>query len=271
VVIDNGSSDGSEEFLRRNLKEVEIIQSGANLGFAGGCNVGVRYALEQGADYVWLLNNDAVADPDALTMLVEALEGKSTAGIAGSKIYYHDNPRRIWFAGGIWEKGRLRMRQRGANLLDKGEYDRTCEIGAVSGCSMLVRSSAIRKVGLMDENYFLYWEDTGWCARAQEKGYSVLFVPTSHVRHKVSSSTVSSSFSQYYYFTRNGFYFLRCHDPLRIPVFTLFNLLFGLKSLLVGNPQPLRGFLRGIVDYHQGKMGPLTSAGKGSAPRRSTG
>jgi len=118
----------------------------------------------------------------------------------------------------------------------------------------------------MDESYFLYWEDTGWCARAHEKGYAVLFVPASHVRHKVSASTVGRSFDQYYYFTRNGFAFLRRHDPLRIPAFGIYNLLFGLKSLIEGNPKPLRGLLRGVVDFIDRKTGALVPKGRRSEP-----
>jgi GT2 family glycosyltransferase len=255
VIVDNGSTDGSEDFLRRHLPEEEIIQSGSNLGFAGGCNVGIRYALNSRADYVWLLNNDAVADPQALTVLVKAMEDNPTVGITGSKIYYHDEPRKIWFAGGIWEKGRLRLRHRGANVLDEGQFDETCKVGSVSGCSMLVRSAAIRDTGLMEERYFLYWEDTELCARAEEKGYKVLFVPDSRIWHKVSSSAGKSSFSQYYYYTRNGFFFLRQYDPLLLPVFAVYNLLFGLKCMASGNPQPLRGFADGFIDFVQGKKG----------------
>ena len=257
VVVDNGSTDGSEDYLRQNLKDVEIIQSGANLGFAGGNNVGIRHAMNSGADYVWLLNNDAVADPEALTMLVEAMEGRNDAGIAGSKIYYHDEPRKIWFAGGLWEKGKLRLRQRGANRIDRGEFEEVSETGSVSGCSMLVRTAAIRNIGLMEEGYFLYWEDTEWCARAQAKGYKVLFVPGSLVWHKVSASAEKGSFSQYYYFTRNGFFFLRAYDRLLMPLFAAYNLLFGLKCLASANAQPLRGLARGFIDFILGKKGPM--------------
>ena len=259
VVVENASSDGSEGFLRQHLKDVEIIQSGANLGFAGGCNVGIRRALEYGANYVWLLNNDAVAAPEALTALVETMERNQTAAIAGSKIYYHDDPRRIWSAGGAWRKGRLALRQRGANQLDRGQFEETCAVESVSGCSMLVRAAAIEKIGLMDEAYFLYWEDTEWCARAMKLGYQLLFVPGSQVWHKVSTSTRQSSFTQYYYFTRNGLSFLRGHDPLLLPIFALYNFLFGLRSLLVGNVRPMKGLGYGLVDFFRWKMGPLRS------------
>jgi GT2 family glycosyltransferase len=255
LVVDNASSDGSEEILRKRLADVEIIQTGANLGFAGGNNVGIRHALDSGGDYVWLLNNDAEAAPEALTALVEEMEREPSAGIAGSKIYFHDDPRRIWFAGGSWEKGRLRLRHRGANRLDEGQYDEGGEIGSVSGCSMLVRSAAIREIGLMEESYFLYWEDTEWCARGREKGYRVLFVPASHIWHKVSASAGQGSFSQHYYSTRNGFRFLWEHDSLLLPRFALYNILFGIKSLVMGSAQPLRGFVSGLIGFIQGKSG----------------
>ena len=257
VVVDNASSDGSEELLRQNLTDVEIIQSGANLGFAGGNNVGIRHALERGANYVWLLNNDAVADPQALTTLVETMGNHPDAAIAGSKIFYHEEPRKIWSAGGMWEKGRLHLRQRGANEMDQGQFEELSEVDSVSGCSMLVRSTVIEKIGLMDEEYFLYWEDSEWCARSRSRGYKVLFVPDSKVWHKVSVSTRQSSFLQYYYYTRNGFLFLRENDPLLFPLFGLYNLLFGFKSLLSGNMQPLQGLFRGGFDSLMGRKGPI--------------
>jgi GT2 family glycosyltransferase len=255
--VDNGSTDGSEELLRHHLPDIEIIQSDANLGFAGGNNVGIRPALEIGAEYVWLLNNDAVADPQALTMLVNALENDPLAGMAGSKIYYHNDPRRIWFAGGIWEKGKLLLRHRGAHQIDEGQFDEPCTVGSVSGCSMLVGAKTIAKVGMMNEEYFLYWEDTEWCARAQEHGRNVLFTPASLVWHKVSSSAEMGSFSQFYYFTRNGIYFLRRHDPFRLPLFITYTVLFCLLSATRGAPQMLRGFMWGVIDFLRGKTGAL--------------
>jgi hypothetical protein len=257
VVVDNASTDGSEELLRQNLADVVIIQSGANLGFAGGNNVGIRHALECKADYVWLLNNDAVADPQALTALVECMEKHRDVAIAGSKIFYHAEPRKIWSAGGLWEKGRLHLRQRGANQVDQGQFEELCEIDSVSGCSMLVRSTFIEKIGLMDEEYFLYWEDSEWCARFRSRGYKVLFVPSSKVWHKVSVSTRQSSFSQYYYYTRNGFSFLWENDFFLLPIFGFYNLLFGFKSMIFGNMQPLQGLMRGGFDFMMGRKGSI--------------
>lgn len=255
VIVDNGSGDGSEGILRERCPDAVIIQTGANLGFAGGNNIGIRHALETGADYVWLLNNDAVSDPDALAKLVEALQSAPSAAAAGSKVYYHDDPQRIWFAGGIWTKGRLRVRQRGTGELDHGEYDYLCPVGSVSGCSMLIRSSVIREIGLLDESYFLYWEDTDWCARAQKNGYKVLFVPASRVWHKVSATVAPRSQLQYYYNTRNGLMFCMRHDWLSLPLFLAYVTADVVVGALRGNREMLHGYADGIRDFLKGVRG----------------
>ncbi len=243
--------------LRERLPDVEIIQSGANLGFAGGNNVGIRHAMDAGADYIWLLNNDTEVAQEALSELLAVLEDDPLAGMACSKIYLYDEPQRLNFAGGLWEKGRLRRRLLGSNQVDRGQFDEPVVRGSVSGCSLLVSTRMIRDVGMMDESYFLYWEDTEWCARAQQRGYTILFASKSHVWHKVSASTSRNTFTQNYYLFRNGLFFLRKYDPLLLPLFTLYNLLFGLCSLFGGKPRPLQGLAQGLADYLRGLRGPL--------------
>jgi len=253
IVVDNGSSDGSEDILRRKLPDIDIMQTGANLGFAGGNNLGINHAMEYGADYIWLLNNDAIADSEALSEMVKALEHDPAAAMAGSKIYYYDSPDTIWYAGGGWEKGRLRVRQRGAGKVDKGQYDTAGPVDSLSGCSLLARVAALKKIGLLDTGYFLYWEDTEWCARARELGFRVLFVPSSRVWHKISGSVGNLSAIQYYYHIRNGFYFLHRFDRQSLPRFVLFSLTFAAVSVLKGNVQVVQGMARGYLDYLRGK------------------
>lgn len=255
IIVDNDSSDGSEDILRRHFPELEIIQTGENLGFAGGNNAGIRRAFEHGADYVWLLNNDTVVDSLSLTTMVNAMEATPLAAIAGSMVYYHDTPRKIWFAGGNWEKGRLRLRHRGAYQLDDGQFDEPCELGSVTGCSMLIRASVLQKIGLLDESYFLYWEDTELCARAGVKNCKIIFVPSSHVWHKVSSTTQAGSELQYYYHTRNGLQFLWRYDPLRIPFFFFCLTLDVAMARVRGNRTMVRGYWQGIIDFYRGNMG----------------
>jgi GT2 family glycosyltransferase len=145
----------------------------------------------------------------------------------------------------------------GANEFDHGQYDEPAERGSVSGCSLLVSSRLIREIGLMDERYFLYWEDTEWCARALRNGDAVRFASRAHVWHKVSAATGRDSFAQHYYLFRNGLYFLRRYDPVRLPLFVLYNGLFGLQSLFAGRRQAVKGLVRGGLDYLSGVRGPL--------------
>jgi len=257
MIVDNASSDGSEAILRARLPDVDIIQSGANLGFAGGNNLGIRSALDAGAEYVWLLNNDTEVAPDALTALVAAMQAMPGTGMAGSKIYLFDDRRRLNCVGGLWEKGRLRLRLPGAGQLDRGQFDAPDQRDSISGCSMLVRTSALRDFGMMDEAYFLYWEDVEWCARARQKGYTILYVPGSHVWHKVSASSGKNSLAQHYYSARNGLVFLRRYDPLLLPLFALCHGLSCLKLLAGGDAQPARGFLRGLAGFLRGEQGPM--------------
>jgi GT2 family glycosyltransferase len=255
LLVDNHSTDGSTEMLRSACPELEIIETEANLGFAGGNNIGIRQALNLGADYIWLLNNDATPAPDALAPLVGSLQKHPSAACAASKIYYHDNPQRIWFAGGAWSRGYLRLRQAGACQIDRGQFDDVREIGSVSGCSMLMPADIIRSVGMLTAEYFLYWEDTDWSARAQKLGYQLLFAPDSHVWHKVSATITPRSALQYYYYVRNGLYFCCRHDLLSLPLLLLYTTVDVCVGLLRGNFQMASGYIRGIADFVRGRRG----------------
>lgn len=260
LVVDNHSTDQSAEMLRLHCPDVELIETGANLGFAGGNNIGIRRALELGAEFVWLLNNDAVPAPDALEALVKALSTTPEAACATSKIYYMHDPQKIWFAGGAWSKGCLRLRQQGAGQIDTGQFDRIREIGSVTGCSMLVPAAMIHIIGFLDERYFLYWEDTDWSARAVTKKYKLLFVPDSHVWHKVSATIESHSTRHYYYFTRNGLHFCRKYDRTALPWLLLYLVVDVTVGAVKGNTEMLGGFLKGCADFLRGRYGQQVKA-----------
>jgi GT2 family glycosyltransferase len=255
LVVDNHSTDNSVETLRHNFPDLEIIETGTNLGFAGGNNIGIKRALELGAEYIWLLNNDAVPAPDALEPLVRSLLSTPAAACATSKIYYMDDPKRIWFAGGAWSKGHLRLRQHGAGQLDSGQFDRITETSSVTGCSMLLSCEYLHHIGMLEERYFLYWEDTDWSARTREKGYTLLFVPDSHVWHKVSASIAQRSAQQYYYYTRNGLYFCRKHDYSCMIKLLIYLVTDAAVGLIRGNPAMFQGFIRGCADFLRGRDG----------------
>ncbi len=220
VVVDNGSTDGSTDIISKNYPKVHLIQNKENLGFAKGNNVGIRHALENNADYVWLLNNDTVVEQDTLLNMVTEAEKDPLTGIIGSKIYYFNSTKKILFAGAMINWSRAISNHIGLNETDVGQYDYVKEIDRVSGCSMLVKREVCNSVGLLDENFFLYVEEVDWCVRARKVGFKCLFVPSSVVYHKASASipligTWSKVFN--YYNTRNFLYLIQksFNSPMR--------------------------------------------------------
>lgn len=213
VFVDNGSTDGSEDAVRSAFSSVEVIQTGCNLGYAGGNNVGIRYALAHGADYVWLLNNDTVVAERALTHLVDtALNNLHTAFI-GSKIYYHNSPKRIWCVGGSIniEAGGVTDHP-GMGQEDAGQFEDVADVGYVSGCSLLASKEAIEDLGVLPEEYFLYFEETDWNVAAQRRGWRTLLAPASHVWHKYENAEEYNERFIYYSF-RNRIHIVRKYSP----------------------------------------------------------
>ncbi len=208
VVVDNASHDGTPAAVRAAFPDVVVIENGANLGFAAGNNVGLRYALAQGYDYALLLNNDTEAAPDMLTELVTAAEADPCAGAVGPIIYYHAAPTRVWSAGGWidWERGISRME---GEVEDRGQFTATREVDFVTGCAMLLRRAALERVGLLDERFFMYFEETEWCVRARRAGFRMLFAPRAKLWHKIPMNARFDKEYLAYYMTRNRLLFLR--------------------------------------------------------------
>jgi GT2 family glycosyltransferase len=191
VVVDNGSKDNSVKVLR-NVKGIKLIENKKNLGFAEGNNVGARYALEKGADYIFLLNNDTIVDKNLVKELVKVAESDPKIGIVGPKIYYI-NSKNLWFAGGKFNLFIGDARHIGANKIDKGQFNVIKKVDYTSGCAFLIKKRVIDEIGLIDPYYFIYYEETDWCARAKARGYKILYVPKAKLWHKVSASTKASS------------------------------------------------------------------------------
>jgi len=182
-------------------KEIVLISSKANLGFAGGNNLGTKFALHAaGFDYVWYLNNDTVADPNALSALVNYFGlnsfTKSRLGMVGSKLRYYQQPQVIQAIGGYYNKWFAYTKHVGANELDQGQYDsgqQLPRIDYVVGASMLVSQDFLQKVGFMNEAYFLYFEEIDWIIRGQALGFTFAYCPDSLVYHKEGKSTGGNS------------------------------------------------------------------------------
>ena len=215
LVVDNGSTDDSIARIRAAHPEVPILEAGRNLGFSGGCNVGIRRALEEGADYIWLLNNDTTVDPQALTAMVAVAEADNKIGAIGSVVYHMDCPEKIQAWGGGWVSyftGRA-----GHNL--NGSENK--KIQYITGTSILIKRNALETVGLLDEkNFFMYWEDVDFSFRLRKAGFSIGVAEKSRVLHKESSSSGKNSPQLDYYYNESAVIFFKKNTLISIwPIF----------------------------------------------------
>lgn len=257
LIVDNGSTDGSESILRARFPQVDLIQAGANLGFAGGNNLGIKSALEQGADFIWLLNNDTLVAPEALGELVAVANSDERVGIVGSKLYYYNAPGKIAFAGGGWKQSPLYPVHRGVDEDDQGQYNSVEEVDFITGCSLLIKAAVINDIGEMYDRYFLYWEDIDWNATADEHGWKILFTPGSHVWHKVSSTTNMLPGIKDYYSVRNRLLFLKRHKKaLLVPAF-LRSIAVCLRYGITGKKSRALLYFNGLKDFALNRFGPM--------------
>jgi len=190
VVVDNASSDGSAEAVRQSFgDQVTVIVNDDNLGFAAGNNVGIQFALRNGADFVLLLNNDTVVDTDLINGMLRPFEADATVGITGPKIYYFDPPDQIWFAGGELFLARGVSRHIGIRETDRGQFDEQRVVDYVTGCALMARREVFELAGFLDPSYVAYYEDADLCMRARRAGFSIVYAPEGKVWHKISAST----------------------------------------------------------------------------------
>ena len=238
VLVDNGSTDGSMQEFQRALPSVELLQTGANLGFGGGCNVGIRHALASGAEYIWLINSDAVVDPGALSAMVRLAQENSALGAVGSVLFDADAVDRVqlWGGGhvGLWLGRSVHSLSPGADL------------DFVSGASLLLRRSALGQVGLFDEaRFFMYWEDTDLGFRLRKAGWMLAVAADSKIWHKQSASLGLGNPLLDEYATRSCVRFLRLHAPIPFVSVGLVLMRMVLKRILIGRPDRLLAVLRG--------------------------
>ncbi len=190
LVVDNASKDGTATAIRERYGDrVDLLVNEANLGFAGGNNAGVRRALDQGARFILLLNNDTTVAPDFIDHLLLPLREPDAVGIAAPKIYFAQPPDRIWYAGGEIALWKGTARHIGIREADRGQYDRPHDVDYASGCAFLARREVFERAGLLDDRYLAYFEDADWCMRARRAGFAVRYVPAAKVWHRISAST----------------------------------------------------------------------------------
>lgn len=229
LLVDNGSHDGSGERLQTAFPDVDYLQTGSNQGYAGGNNRGIEWALERGADYVLVLNNDTEVDAECVRHLVDAAQaaGPGVAAVV-PKILYHDRPDRIWYAGGYFSPVRglgLHWRENEADT-ERGNELRAQAVTFMTGCCCLLSAEALRRVGGFEEELFAYVEDAELSLRFTEAGYRMLYAPGARVLHRSPPPGSDPSPFQIRQRDRNRRWVMRRHFPLgrRIPFLVRFYL-----------------------------------------------
>jgi GT2 family glycosyltransferase len=241
IVMDNGSSGDDAQVLQERFGDsIRLITSPRNLGFAGGCNLAMQHALSRDTEYVLLLNNDVTVDSRFLEELVGAAQGLPDAAALCPKVYFHSRPTVICSTGGRVNAWAGAARQVGRDEEDRGQHEEIAVRDYADGACMLIRREALERVGFLDEEYFAYWEETDWCARATEVGYKCYYVPAARVWHKAARSRAPDS-NYYYLFRRNALLFLRKRkSPLHLlSAVALYLFVFG-PFYLVRHPGAIR-------------------------------
>lgn len=219
VCVDNGSVDGTQHAVRKRFPQVVLIEAGANLGYSGGNNLGLHYALEHGARWMMLVNNDATVAPDVIAGFERVAGEHPRAGMLAGKVYFADRPQTIWFAGQrVSELLGYSGRPRGYGRADGPRYETVCSTGRAVGALMAISHEAIDSVGLLDEDLFAYVEDVDWALRVRDAGFQILFAPAARAWHSVSASTGGEATSTHtlYYGVRNTVTVLERRRPLGV-------------------------------------------------------
>jgi GT2 family glycosyltransferase len=230
IVLDNASKDGSVESIRSAFPNVQIISLEENLGYAGNNNVGIKAALEMGADWVFVLNEDTIVATDCLGQMIKVGESNLKIGITGPTVYHHNEPDIIQSAGGTLDR-HWQPIHNGQNEKDQGQYTAPKRVDWISGCAILVRREVIEQIGGLDERFFYYWEETDWCIRAREKGWEIWYVPQAKIWHKGVQRDYRPSPNVTYYATRNWLLVLSLHKaPLSVFAYVYWRILRTLYS-----------------------------------------
>jgi GT2 family glycosyltransferase len=263
IVVDNGSDEEIAPAVAERFPDVLVVRNESNLGFAGGMNTGTRKALETDADYVLLLNNDTEVDRTMIRKLVEAAEQHPDAGIVSPLDFFRDSPQTISMIGLRFDPRRgYNGPPMGRGERDHGQLRGVREVDASAGTAMLVPLPAVREVGLLDEDLFLYIEDIDWALRMRRAGKRIYTAMEARLWHAQAASSGGEATPQVtYYTTRNTFVVTARHAPMRGPRAAIRHLEILSANLVHALRSPHRlGHLRAVIaawrDYLRGRLGP---------------
>lgn len=264
IVLDNASTDGSVKAIQDAFPSVEILNLTENRGYAGNNNVGIKAALSQQADWVFVLNEDTTLDPTCIAKLIEIGESDPKIGVLGPMVYHYDEPDVIQSAGGQFSRY-LEASHIAQNKSDQGQFYEPHQVGWISGCAILVRQEVIEQLGMLDERFFYYWEETEWCLRAGRHGWKIVHVPQAKLWHKGVQRDYRPKPSVTYYSTRNRFLMLAKHHASFLTWFVAWSQI--LRTLVSWTLKPKwrqmrehrNAMWRGVVDFLRRRWGPLLS------------
>jgi len=266
IIVHNGPKDKT---LLKTISPIsqhvaKIIDTGENLGFAKANNIGIREAIKDGTDYILLLNDDTVVSKDFLDILVYAGENNPDAAMLGPYIYFYTEPKKIWFAGAKFDELTGIASFPKAEQIFTHEFLKPKESDFITGCAVLAKRESIEKIGLLDERFFIYWEDVDWGLRVKKAGIKNLVIPQAKIWHKVTVSLGGQESSIRMYFkTRSHLLLAKLHAPkakkklllqfIRDIAWLLF------KSSVPDRIKKARAYLAAIKDYYLRKTdrGPL--------------
>ena len=265
IVVDNGSEGNDAQVLEDRFGDyIHLIKNDQNYGFTGGANIGMRHALNNSnPDYLLLLDNDTVVDPEFLTEMVKVAEADPAISIAGAKVYYYDEPDRLQYLGGkinLWKLDLAMMSEAikgqiiGRKEIDRGQYDSIQEVEHIAFWCALFKRKSVESIGLFDERHFHGWEDIDYFIRAREAGCKTVYIPKAKVWHKFCSTYKIDEFVQYHSL-KSLFRVMRQHATrwqYRFFLISFFGVHFWLATayylIWLRRPRVLLSFYKGVRD-----------------------
>jgi len=262
MVWDNASTDGAIDEIKERYPDIWIIEHHENIGFADACNRASEQLIDAGAEAIWLLNNDTIVDKECLTELVCYLEKDPGTCMTTGKIYYMDNPKQIWYAGGRIEPFSLLLSFRKLDQIDTGGDHTPFPVSFASGCCMLIRAEIIRNFGLFTPAFIAYAEDYEFCLKLKFAQQKILYIPSAIMWHKVSASCKKNNMgarlgrispAQHFIGSRNQIWALRgavpnsMHRKCAICLYLLDRLCISFGLLLFWRWEKLKMLWKGLV------------------------
>ncbi len=270
VLVDNGSRDNIVSGIQTVYPDITIIKNKQNFGFAVANNIGITYALEQSAEWVFLLNNDTIVAPNILAE-IQRVHRSTQASVYGPQIRYFDEPERIWYLGDIHIPGTLFTRSLQKDRLASVTLPDAIPVDFVSGCGALIHRKVFETVGMFNPTFFMYGEDADLMWRIRRAGFRIIAVPNAVMWHKVSRSAGKDSPATRYWKTRNQIRFYRLHTRgakrgLMFVLSTLRAVVFVVKDILLWRKQLLTPLYHGWADgwWHKENFAEVYQYGKSS-------